>query len=64
MIKLSREIKIALAKNNTTLKEWADKKGFKYSTVFSVAAGIIPVKRKGTKSYEIKEAIEKELLGR
>ena len=63
MLRLPQEIKIALVKKNTTLKEWAKKKGFNYSTVFSVATGIIQPKNKNTKSYKIKKALEEEILG-
>ena len=63
MLKLPQEIKIALVKKNTTLKEWAREKGFNYSTVFSVATGVLQPKSKNTKSYKIKKALEEELLG-
>lgn len=62
MLRLPQEIKVALAKRNTTLKDWAREKGFSYSTVFSVATGILQPKKKNTKSYQIKKALEEELL--
>ena len=60
---LPKEIRIKLLEEGKSFRKWCQEKGFNFHTAFAVATGIIQAKRKGTKSYQIKKAIEKELLG-
>jgi len=62
-MKLPADIKISLIRKGKSFKEWTEEKGFNYRTAFAVAVGAIEAKRKNTKSYQIKKAIEEELLG-
>ena len=57
MLKLPAELKIALIKKGMSFKEWCEKNGFNHNTAFAVASGVIPAKRKGTKSYQIKQKL-------
>lgn len=59
LLRIPKELKIALVKKGITLRQWAEQKGYNYNTVFSVASGVIPANRKGTKSYKIKKELEK-----
>ncbi|WP_457642376.1 hypothetical protein [Persephonella sp.] len=62
MLKLPKRMKKRLIDKNISFRKWCEIHGFNHNTAFAVATGVIPARKKGTKSYQIKQKLIEEGL--